>query len=115
MKTTYVGLAAESAVADFLVSKGYKVTETNFRTRVCEIDIVATKDKIVCFVEVKYRGSDRQGGGLEYITPKKLRQLNFAAEIWIQQHNWDGDWRLMAASVGQLDQAFKLEEIVEIT
>lgn len=50
-------------------------------------------------VEVKYRASDSWGGGLEYITPKKLDQMRFAAEMWAQANNWTGDYRLAALEV----------------
>lgn len=99
MKTTEQGRAAEAAVAESLKKQGYKIADRNWRTRACEIDIVATKDKIVYFVEVKYRSGSAQGDGFEYITPRKLTQMRFAAENWVSQNNWDGDYLLMAAAV----------------
>jgi Holliday junction resolvase-like predicted endonuclease len=47
MKTTLIGNEAEEQVAETLSSDGYKILAQNWRTRVCEIDIVASKDKIV--------------------------------------------------------------------
>jgi hypothetical protein len=35
------------------------------------------------FVEVKYRRTNRQGSGLEYVTAKKLEQMRFAASSWV--------------------------------
>jgi Holliday junction resolvase-like predicted endonuclease len=58
---------------------------------------------VIFFVEVKYRSSVAQGGGFEYITGQKLKRMNFAAEIWKQTFNWNGDYRLMAAAVSGLD------------
>jgi uncharacterized protein (TIGR00252 family) len=99
MKTTFVGKKAESRVADYLKKNGFKVITKNWRTKVCEIDVVAKKDNVVYFVEVKYRSSEKQGGGLDYITSKKLKQLHFAAQIWNQQNQWEGDYRILAAAV----------------
>jgi uncharacterized protein (TIGR00252 family) len=99
MKTTFIGKKAEARVAEFLNNEGYKILAQNWRTKVCEIDVVAKKEDIVYFIEVKYRSSEKQGGGLEYITPKKLNQIHFAAQIWVQQNNWNGDYRLLAAAV----------------
>jgi uncharacterized protein (TIGR00252 family) len=99
MKTTFVGKKAESRVADYLKKSGFKVITKNWRTKVCEIDVVAKKDNVVYFVEVKYRSSEKQGGGLDYITSKKLKQLHFAAQIWNQQNQWEGDYRILAAAV----------------
>jgi uncharacterized protein (TIGR00252 family) len=109
MKTTFIGKDAESRVADFLKANKFKILAQNWRTRVCEIDIVAQKEKVVYFVEVKYRSSDKQGSGLEYITPKKLGQMHFAAEIWNQQNDWEGDYRILGAEV--TDDKIKIVEI----
>jgi Holliday junction resolvase-like predicted endonuclease len=83
----------------------------NWRTKVCEIDIVANKNKIIYFVEVKYRSSDKQGSGFEYITPKKLSQMGFAAEIWVQQNNWNGDYRIAAAELSEEAGSIKIVEL----
>jgi uncharacterized protein (TIGR00252 family) len=109
MKTTFIGKSAENRVAKFLRAQGFKVLNQNWRTKVCEIDIIASKNEIICFVEVKYRSSDKQGEGMEYITFKKIQQMQFAAEIWNQQNNWEGDWRLLAASVS--DKKIDLVEL----
>lgn len=97
--STSIGSEAEAAAAKYLEQHGYQIVERNWRTRVCEIDIVAKKDSIVHFVEVKYRSSIRQGGGLDYITPKKLKQMAFAAECWVNDNNYPGDYRLSAIEV----------------
>lgn len=76
--------------------RGYKIIERNWRTARCEIDIIAEKDGTAYLVEVKYRGSDRQGGGLEYITPSKLKQMRFAAQMWVEETEWIGDFQLAA-------------------
>lgn len=64
---------------------------------------MAQKNRVIYFVEVKYRAGTAQGGGLEYIASQKLRRMNFAARVWTQSFNWHGDWRLMAAAVGGPD------------
>jgi uncharacterized protein (TIGR00252 family) len=114
MITAKVGQAAEAAVADYLQTLGYEILQRNYRTRVCEIDIVAKKDKIIHFVEVKYRSNDIQGDGLAYITSKKLKQLRFAAEIWTHQHDWNGDYVLEAASVDGSSGGFLVSEPVDV-
>lgn len=61
------------------------------------------KADIIYFIEVKYRASFFQGDGFEYITDQKLKKMTFGAEVWKQHHNWNGDYRLMAAAVSGLD------------
>lgn len=105
MSSTYTGRQAEAAAAVYLEMRGYKIIEQNFRRPRCEIDIVATKDGIVYFVEVKYRRNDLQGGGLEAITATKLRQMRFAAEIWTQETKWKGPYQLAAIELSGPDFA----------
>lgn len=99
MSTTDTGHKAETAAAEYLEKSGYKIVERNWKTPQCEIDIVAKKDSCMYFVEVKYRASSRQGGGLDYITPKKQRQMHFAAEMWCTKHDWQRDVSLAAVEV----------------
>ncbi|MBI4034757.1 YraN family protein [Candidatus Saccharibacteria bacterium] len=112
MARVSTGLTAETAVAEFLKQSGYEILDRNWKTKVCEIDIVACRSRTVFFIEVKYRSSLRQGGGFEYILARKLKQMEFAAKIWNQRHGWDGDWRLVAAAVSGPDhQSVDLIEI----
>lgn len=110
MSTTSSGREAEAMVAEFLKSQDHKIVSLNWRTRWCEIDIVSTKKKVVYFTEVKYRSSQDWGGGLDYITDKKLRQIRFSAEFWLHQNSWTGDSILQGAEV---DENFEIS-IVEI-
>jgi uncharacterized protein (TIGR00252 family) len=96
VSTTEIGRAAETVAAEFLTAKGCAVLMQNWRTRWCEIDIVAERSGTLYFVEVKYRKSDAWGAGLDYITAKKLRQMHFAAEFWVAKHTFSGDYRLAA-------------------
>lgn len=104
------GQRAEEVAADYLAAQGYEIIERNWRTRVCEIDIIASKDRVMYFIEVKYRKSNSQGSGLDYITPKKLKQMQFAANIWIQEQDWEGDFFLSVIEVGGSD--YKVTEFL---
>ncbi|HEU5004631.1 MAG TPA: YraN family protein [Candidatus Saccharimonadales bacterium] len=110
MKTTEQGRAAEVAVANQLKSQGYEIIAQNWRTRLCEIDIVAKKKKTIYFVEVKYRASSLQGDGFDHITARKLQQMTFAARNWVAENDWRGDYCLLAAAVSGID-ASKIEMI----
>lgn len=104
------GHDAEKQAAAYLKDHGFKIVELNWKTRYCEIDIVASKDKIVWFVEVKSRRNASQGYGYEYITPKKLQQMQFAAHMWVQNQNWSGDYRLAVISIDG-DEITLIEDI----
>lgn len=98
--STEIGRRAEQIAAHYLQQKAFVILAQNWRTRWCEIDLVAKKGAVISFVEVKYRASDRQGLGLDYITPQKLQQMHFAAEFWQSRFGNDSfDYRLAAIEV----------------
>lgn len=93
------GRLAEIAAAEFLQSKGYEIVESNWRTKWCEIDIVARKQNHIVFAEVKYRQNSKYGQGFDYITNRKLKQMMRAAESWVQSHYWNGEYQIAAIEV----------------
>jgi Holliday junction resolvase-like predicted endonuclease len=97
--STATGRRAEAAAAAFLVYKGCTVVAQNWRTRRCEIDIVAVRQGVLYVCEVKYRATTKQGSGLDYITPRKLQQLRFAARCYVYAAGWRGPLSLCAIEV----------------
>lgn len=53
--TTEMGRRGETAVCSYLMERGYKILTRNYRIRGGEIDIIAQKEEILAFVEVKTR------------------------------------------------------------
>lgn len=94
MSTTHIGKEAEQIAAEWLQTNGFEVVTMNWRTRWCEIDIIARKAGVIYFVEVRYRKNDSWGDGLDSITPKKYNQMEFAAEFWLSNTHWRGDARI---------------------
>ncbi len=97
--TSKSGRHAEDVAAEYLEAKGFFIVDKNWRTRWCEIDIVAKKNERMFLVEVKYRHSSNQGTGTDYITSRKLLQMSRAAEIWVHQHDWEGEYQLAVIEV----------------
>lgn len=94
-----VGDSAEDRGAEYLLAQDFQIISRNWRTRRCEIDIVASKDEVIYFVEVKYRSSPLSGGAIEYVTATKLRQMIYAAQLWTSRYTWTGDYRLAVIAV----------------
>lgn len=112
MSTTFTtGRRAEAAAADYLRGLGYEVLAQNWRTKLCEIDIIARQADIVYCVEVKYRRDSSQGAGLDYITPAKLRQMRLAAGIWAAESGWSGEMSLAGIEVSGSE--FAVTEFIE--
>lgn len=99
LTTKEIGDGGEDLVCSYLQKSKFQIIDRNWRTRHCEIDIVAKKQGRIYFVEVKTRKSASYGSGLEYITRSKLKQMSFAAEMWVGANRWSGEYQLAAASV----------------
>jgi len=94
------GHEAEKRAAEFLKKQGYKIVGLNWRHPRAEIDIIARKKGgPLTFVEVKYREQDGQGMGLEYITRTKFAQMEFAAQLWVTEHTYEGEFVLGAVEL----------------
>ena len=110
--TTHIGKLAEELVSKHLQQNGHKILICNWRTRLCEIDIISKKNDIVYCCEVRYRKSSNWGSGFESITSKKLKQVTFAAELWAHNNNWDGQIRLLIAEVS--GEPPSIDDIIEL-
>lgn len=99
MSNYKLGHDAEKTAAGYLQHKGFKIHELNWKNRYAEIDIIAEKSNRIYFIEVKSRSNSHQGSGLDYITDKKLKQMSFAAEMWVQEQGWNGEYQLAAISI----------------
>jgi putative endonuclease len=80
------GGRAETAAADYLFERGYRILARNFVVRGGEIDIVAACGDTVAFVEVKARAD--VDAALGAITPAKQHRLARAAAAWVAGNPW---------------------------
>jgi len=78
---------------------GYVVRERNWRCPVGEMDIVAEDGDCLVFVEVRTRRGRKYGTPEESVTPAKQAKLVELAQTYLQEHSWDGDWRIDVVAV----------------
>lgn len=76
----------EDLAIDFLEKKGYKIVCRNFACSFGEVDIIAEKNGILCFIEVKARSKRLYGTALEAITPSKQRKIVKVAEYYCMKN-----------------------------
>jgi putative endonuclease len=74
------GNKGEEIAAAYLIKKGFRLLERNWRFRHWEVDIIASKGQFLHFMEVKTRRSLRYGRPEESITREKMTNLKNAAE-----------------------------------
>jgi putative endonuclease len=82
-----LGRWGEKVAAEHLIRRGWTILDRNFRCGHKEIDLVARRDGVVAFVEVKTRTSASFGHPLESITPAKRREILHASQRWISLHS----------------------------
>ncbi len=111
------GRGAEDAAATFLTQSGYQILDRNFRTRQGELDVVARRDGVLCFVEVRQRSRSDHGTPEESITRQKRRRLAAAAEQYLVARGFSAEpCRFDVVAIdgeGQmrlLEDAFRLED-----
>ena len=79
------GAGGEREAARFLEENGYEILERNYRVAGSEVDLIAKKDDVLCFVEVKTRGSDDYGMPEEFVDRRKRQKIIRAARIYAAQ------------------------------
>jgi putative endonuclease len=90
------GELGEQVATNFLIARGYRIVERNFRCKGGEVDIIAREagDKSLVFIEVKARRSLAYGVPQLAVTPFKQRQISKAALTWLtKNHQLDSNAR----------------------
>lgn len=83
MNRRKMGREKEALAAEFMEKSGYKIISRNYWCPFSELDIVAKEGEYLCFVEVKYRSSDRYGGCEGTISMKKIRNICQCARYYM--------------------------------
>jgi putative endonuclease len=95
-----LGLTAEGFVAGWLEGEGYTILDRNYSTKVGEVDIIALKDRFLCFVEVRSRSSDSMGSpSLTVNRRKQLRIIKAAMQYIAEKRLQDTHGRFDVAAV----------------
>ena len=86
--TREIGMQGEELVAQVLLARGYKILARNYRTRGGEIDIIARREGVIHFIEVKTRtrGTEDYGRPSEAVNGEKQRRIRSAAQYYFMRH-----------------------------
>ena len=80
-----LGHQGETAAISFLQTLGVTILETNYRTKIAEIDIIAKDNDRICFVEVKTRRSLKKGLPRESVTYSKQKKIILGASFYLKK------------------------------
>jgi putative endonuclease len=99
LKNKILGLEGEKLAADFLLKYNYQILCQNWRHGHLEVDLIAKKDDILVFVEVKTRKNRYTGSPDITITQAKQDRIIRAAEHYIEKNNLDIELRFDVISI----------------
>ncbi len=83
----HISKLGEDLACEFLVKNGFKIHARNFKCKLGEIDIVAIKNKVVHFVEVKTRTTTIFGDPENSVTAKKQKRIILTSKIYSKYKN----------------------------
>lgn len=78
------GRDAEARIAARLAEEGWTILGSRIRTPAGEIDLIAERDGLLTFVEVKARPS--LAAAAHAVSPRQQARLLAAADIWLASH-----------------------------
>lgn len=109
-----LGKKGEQLAEEYLVGLGYTILFRNWRHGRYEIDLVAAKNEVLHFIEVKTRSSNQFGLPEEAVNKKKLRHMVFAGA---QYHQLYPQWKriqfdvLSISCIGIETNYFLIEDV----
>ena len=99
MTNQEIGILGENAAADLLIKEGYAILERNYRVGHLEVDIIALKNGVIVFVEVKTRVADYLVAPQEAVNKQKQKFIINAANGYIRRYNRTEEARLDVITV----------------
>ena len=86
MNTKITGNAGENKAAEYLEEHGFTIISRNFRTKGGEIDIIALKDDVVVFVEVKSLPNGTPELLQTELNSRKLQRIVKSSKCFLLKH-----------------------------
>ena len=99
MNRKQLGDWGEALVAAYLRKRGYRILASQYRCRFGEVDLIAQRGEVLCFVEVKTRTNLSAGLPREAVGPRKRERLAAAARCYLSTFALDCPVRFDVAEV----------------
>ena len=104
-----LGKKGEQLAVNYLINKGYKIVERNWRFQKAEIDIIATKDKTLISVEVKTRSTNDFGSPQDFVNKKKIKLMVSAMNEYILNKDLDIELRFDIVAITKDKSSFDIQ------
>ena len=107
-----LGRKGELMAKLYLEQQGYEIMDENWCHGKAEIDLIAYKDKVIIFTEVKTRSGNYFGEPEDFVDKRKQRLLAGAADQYIYLMNHQGEVRFdIIAILFKNEDNYKLNHI----
>jgi putative endonuclease len=106
-----LGKTGEEFAAGHLKKSGYKILFRNWKWGKHEIDIIAGKDDMIVFVEVKTRTDNPAEDPRTAITGEKRKSMIYAADGYIQKFNIDKESRFDVIIIIKKGESYEIDHI----
>lgn len=80
------GLLGEKMAVEYLAARGFEILHQNWRHSHWEVDVIASLNNVLHFIEIKTRRSRKFGFPEEQVTKKKMINLMNASEEFLYLH-----------------------------
>lgn len=105
------GIEGEKIAKKHLLEKGYDILQQNWRFKKYEVDIIASHNNLIIFVEVKARSTSDFGEPELFVTKKKQGFLVAAANEYLISNNIELESRFDIVSVLQLNNSITVKHL----
>jgi putative endonuclease len=106
-----LGKKGEQEAVNYLQKKGYKILERNYRFMKAEVDIITSKDDVVCAVEVKTRSTPEFGNPQDFIKPKQIQNLVKVLDYYITSRDIDCEARFDVVAIVKNKLGTRIEHL----
>lgn len=107
------GKEGESIAKKYLQENGFLILGFNKKISYAEIDIIARKENVIHFIEVKTRKNTDYGNPETFVNKKKQKLLINAANIYLQEIDDDVEAKFDIISIVLNDKGHQLDFIEE--
>ena len=115
MNTRVVGGIYEEQCVSYLKKHDFQIVAQNYRCKIGEIDIIAVKNNILRFIEVKYRKNESFGFPIEAVNKRKQNKMMKAASWFLsenkQYENMQCSFDIISITEHDIEYVFNLSLI----
>ena len=106
-----LGKKGENEAVKYLKRKGYSIIKRGYKNPFGEVDIIASKEGIVAFIEVKTRLSENYGAPSEAVNRNRREKYKKAVEYFFYGKQMDATVRfdiieILRGEINHIENAF---------